>query len=301
MGKFNGKKVWAEESNDEAESIQQTSDGGYIVAGTSLSFNGDITGHHGSYANDDCWIVKLDKNGNIQWQKSLGGSSNDLARSIQQTSDGGYILAGGTESDDGDVSSNHGSDDAWIIKLDFIGNIQWQKNLGGRGSDEAEFIRQTNDGGYIVAGGTFSNDGDVSGNHGGEDYWIVKLNDKGNIQWQKCLGGSSDDFVGSILQTNDGGYILAGGIGVNNGDISGNCGSDGAWIVKLDDMSNIQWQKSIGGSSTDFHDGIQSIQQTLGGGYIAAGRISQNNRKVSSNHGGEDFWIIKFATKGNVK
>ena len=110
----------------------------------------------------------------IQWQKCLGGSFDDYARSIQQTTDGGYIVAGTSDSNDGDVSGNHGATDYWVLKLSGIGNIEWQKSLGGSGRDEAYSIQQTNDGGFIVAGESFSMDGDVSGNHGNSDYWVVK-------------------------------------------------------------------------------------------------------------------------------
>ncbi len=111
----------------------------------------------------------------IEWQKCLGGSGEDYATSIQQTSDGGYIVAGYSSSNNGDVSGNHGESDYWIVKLDDSGSVQWQKSLGGTGEDVATSILQTSDGGYIVAGYSYSNDGDVSGNHGNSDYWIVKL------------------------------------------------------------------------------------------------------------------------------
>ncbi|MDR3271999.1 MAG: hypothetical protein LBT29_00750 [Flavobacteriaceae bacterium] len=121
----------------------------------------------------------------IEWQKCFGGSSGDDVSSVQQTSDGGYIVAGNTESNDGDVSDNHGNYDAWIVKLDASGNLLWQKCLGGSGEDIAFSIQQTSDGGYIAAGYTDSNDGDVSGNHGNRDGWVVKLDASGNLLWQK--------------------------------------------------------------------------------------------------------------------
>ena len=121
----------------------------------------------------------------IQWQKCLGGSNEDRAFSIQLTSDGGYIVAGDTESINGDVSDNHGNRDAWVVKLDNTGNIEWQKCLGGNNNDIARCIIQTSDGGYIATGDTYSNDGDVSGNNGVSDAWVVKLDGTGNIEWQK--------------------------------------------------------------------------------------------------------------------
>ena len=152
---------------DAANSIQQTSDGGYIVAGASFSSNGDVTENHGSSDSADFWIVKLTNAGELEWQRPLGGSDYDGANSIQQTSDGGYIVAGGSGSEDGDVTGLHGRYDFWIVKLTSTGVIQWQRALGGRDDDEANSIQQTRDGGYIVAGESNSRDGDVRGNHGG--------------------------------------------------------------------------------------------------------------------------------------
>src|SRR6185295_12580596 len=143
---------------------QQTFDGGYIIAGYSESKDGDVSGNHGK---DDFWIIKLDNLGKIEWQKSFGGSYNEFTNSIQNTTDGGFILAGVSESKDGDVIGNNGDDDFWIVKLDKLGKIEWQKSLGGKkGTDFANSIKQTLDGGYIVAGYSDSDNGDVSGNHG---------------------------------------------------------------------------------------------------------------------------------------
>jgi len=170
----------------------------------------------------------------ITWQKCLGGSSDEFARSVHQTSDGGYIVAGDTYSNNGDVSGNHGESDFWVVKLTSTGSLQWRKCLGGGNWDMAYSIQQTSDGGYIVAGMTESNNGDVSGNHGDLDLWVVKLTSTGSLQWQKCFGGSSDDGAYSIQQTSDGGYVVAGGTESNNGDVSGNHGEYDLWVVKLD-------------------------------------------------------------------
>jgi hypothetical protein len=193
-----------------------------------------VTVNHGS---QDCLIVKLDTHGNIQWQKSLGGSGFDSIASIQQTSDGSYIIAGVLESSDSDVTG--GGYDFWIVKLDSLGTLQWQKSLGGSDNDEAKSIQQTSDGGYIIAGSSFSNNGDVTGNHGNQDYWIVKLDSLGTIQWQKSLGGSEEDEAKSIQQTSDGGYIIAGSSFSNNGDVTGNHGGFDYWIVKLKGQENV--------------------------------------------------------------
>jgi len=272
-----------------AFSIRQTTDNGYIVTGQSQSNDGDISGNHGG---NDYWVVKLNDTGAIQWQKSLGGSNEDDAYDIRQTADGGYIVAGQSASNDGDVTSNHGSSDYWVVKLNDTGAIQWQRSFGGSSDDDAYAIRQTTDGGYIVAGQSASNDGDVSGNHGGYDYWVVKLNDTGAIQWQKSLGGSSNDRVRDMQLTADGGYVITGWGGSNDGDASGNHGSSDYWIVKINDTGAIIWQQSFGGSNGDY---ASRIQQTYDGGYIVAGASASNDGDVSGNHGSSDYWIVKLS------
>ena len=190
--------------------------------------------------NYDYWVVKLNSTGSIQWQKCLGGKLDDLSFSIQQTGDGGYVVAGFSLSTDEDVAGHHKGNkgqvnaDYWIVKLNPAGAIQWQKCLGGKLDDKAHSVRQTADGGYVVAGYSLSNDGDVSGNHGRQDYWIVQLDAGSNIQWQKSLGGSLDDFCYSVLQKNDDGYVAVGSTNSNNGDVSGNHGNVDYWVISLD-------------------------------------------------------------------
>lgn len=280
---------------DTAHSLQQTADGGYIIAGSSVSNNGDVTGNRG---NEDYWVVKLNTMGDIQWQKSLGGTGSDRANSIQQTEDGGYIVAGGSSSNNGDVTGNHGGLDYWIVKLNTTGDIQWQKSLGGSDFDTALSIQQTNDNSYIVAGITNSNNGDVTENKGIRDYWIVKLSTEGDLAWQRSFGGSDDDRAHSIQQTSDGGYIIAGLSISSDGDITGNQGNGDCWIVKLNEAGNMEWQKSLGGSSTDI---AYSIQQTPDNGYIISGFSTSNDGDVTENQGGLDCWIAKLNSMGTIQ
>ena len=285
---FNGRSAWGGSAYDEANSIQQTSDGGYIVAGVTNSTDGDVSGNHGNF---DFWVVKLNDTGDIQWQKCLGGGGNEGANSIQQTADGGYIVAGYTNSTDGNVSGNHGNFDFWVVKLDDVGNIQWQKCLGGSSYDLAFSVQNTVYKGYIVAGLTNSSDGNVSGNHGNDDFWVVKLNDTGDIQWQKCLGGSDYDDAINIQPTADRGYIVAGFTYSNDGDVSGNHGDADAWLVKIDCIGRIIWQKCLGGSD---YDDAWSVKPNAGKGYIAAGLTFSNDGDVSGNHGNGDVWVVKL-------
>ena len=163
----------------------------------------------------------------------MGGSGEDGASAIQTTTDGGYIVVGYSSSNNGNVTGNHGGDDYWIVKLDAIGTIQWQKSLGGSGSDSAVSVQTSLDGGYLVAGSSTSSDGNVIGNHGSNDNWLVKMDAIGNLQWQKSLGGSGSDVGYSIQQSSDGGYVVAGWTDSNNGDVTGNHGGVDYWIVKL--------------------------------------------------------------------
>ncbi|MBK9730536.1 MAG: T9SS type A sorting domain-containing protein [Chitinophagaceae bacterium] len=297
-----------------AKSVQQTSDGGFIVAGYTESTDGDISGNHGG---SDYWVVKLDSYGVMEWQKCLGGSYYEFAHSVQQTTDKGFIVAGYSSSNDGDVSGNHGDYDYWIVKLDSTGTMEWQKCLGGSKYDAAHSIQQTSDGGFIVAGETGSTIGDVSGNHGSGDYWVVKLDGSGNIEWQKCLGGSDYDVAQSVQQTSDGGFIVAGYTSSNDGNVSGNNSAysdyyDGYysdyWIVKLDSAGNIEWQKCLGGSYDEY---AFSIQQTMEGGYIVAGSTGSNDGEVSGNNSGytyydfyymySDYWVVKLNDSGDIE
>jgi hypothetical protein len=271
--------------------IIQTADGGYCLVTKTSSSNGEIaSGHHGG---EDCWVVKLSNIGGIEWQKALGGTRGEAGFSLVQTSDAGYIIVGGTYSNDGDVSGNHGNSDCWVVKLSNSGAVEWQKTLGGTNDDYFLSIKQTADGGYIIAGGTNSNDGDVSGNHGDYDTWIVKLSSSGAIQWQKALGGSGGEEIESIIQTTDEGYIAAGYTESNDNDISGNHGNTDYWVIKLSSVGIIEWQKALGGTGNDY---ARSITIT-GGGYVIAGYSTSNDGDVSGNHGGGDFWIANLSVR----
>jgi len=258
----NGTKVWNKTfggtGRDWAESVQQTSDGGYILAGSTWSYGaGEL----------DFWLVKTDSNGNKEWDKTFGGIDSDHAWSVQQTSDGGYIIAGGT------WSYGAGYWDFWLVKADSDGNEQWNQTFGGTGDDYANSVRQTADGGYILAGQTWPYGA------GSCDFWLVKADSDGNEQWNQAFGGIGDDYANSVRQTADGGYILAGFTGSYSADSYGD-----VWLVKTDSNGNNVWNKTFGGTGGD---GARSVQQTTDGGYILAGQT------WSYGAGYWDFWLIK--------
>jgi hypothetical protein len=278
---------------EEAWSVQQTSDGGYIIAGRSTSTDGDVTVNHGFF---DFWVVKLNQDGEIEWQRSLGGSDEDIGYAIVQTSDGGYIVAGSSSSVDGNVTGNHGGLDYWVVKLNFEGKIEWEKSLGGSSLDRANDILQTRDGGYSILGQSYSNNGDATGNHGNNDFWVVKLSVDGAIMWQKSLGGSNDDYGRSIYQTIDGGYMMVGRTQSNDGDVIGNDGGADLWIVKLGEFGDFEWQKSFGGTKAEIG---HSVQQTIDGGFIMTGQAKSNNGDLTENQGSDDYWVIKLSPESS--
>lgn len=283
----------------------QTKDGGYITAGFSnSSISGNVSASN--KGGDDIWILKLAANGSVQWDKSLGGNSTDHARSIEQTSDGGYIVCGYTSSsNNGDVAhTNHGNSDFWIIKLDAAGNVQWDKLYGGNGNEQGIYAHQTTDGGYIVTGhSTSSNNGDVTHtNHGNSDIWVLKLDAAGNIQWNQLYGGNGGEDSYSIKQTIDGGYIVSGfSNSSQNGNVSDvNNGGNDYWILKLDSSGNIEWDKLYGGAN---NDQAITIRQTTDGGYVIGGfsNSSQSGDISQTNNGGSDYWIVKLDILGNLE
>ena len=202
-----------------------------MVAGGASSNNGQVTGNRGL---SDYWILHLDANGNIIWQKTYGGSAGDIAYSIADAGDGGFLIAGQSFSANGQVTGSHGGGDYWIIKIDGSGNLVWQKDYGGSNLDQALSIFKTEDGGCLVTGLEDSNNGDVTRNHGFYDFWILKLKSNGNLQWQEALGGSQDDEAFSGMQTPDGSYILAGFTSSDDGQVTFNHGGNADfWVVKL--------------------------------------------------------------------
>ena len=262
-GNVQWQKTYGSTWDDRANSIQQTSDSGYIVAGYTY-----IYGSVGTYG----WLLKLDGNGNVQWQKTYGSTMGDYANSIQQTTDGGYIVAGNTRFSGGTTSV------AWVCKIDGSGNVVWEKayDRGISGGDFAYSIQQTTDGGYIVVGRAW-----VSNLCG----WVFKLDGNGNVQWQKTYGdsGTFGYEAYSVQQTSDGGYIVAGRINVPFGN--------DAWLLKLDGNGNVQWHKTYGSTWDDY---AHSIQQTSDGGYIVAGQT------VSFGVGLGDAWVLKLDGNGNI-
>tara|TARA_B100001057_G_scaffold176364_1_gene177078 strand:+ start:101 stop:1414 length:1314 start_codon:yes stop_codon:yes gene_type:complete len=258
---------------DHGFSVQQTTDGGYIIAGNTMSY-----GNGG----EDIILIKTNSSGIEQWSKTFGGTNNEFGYSVQQTSDGGYIISGMT------MSFGNGSTDIYLIKTDLSGNEQWTKTLGGTGIEDGSAVQQTTDGGYIIIGSTSS-----FGNGGG-DVYLIKTNSNGVEQWSKTFGGSSGESGYSGLQTIDGGYIACGRT------LSFGNGSADVFLVKTDSSGVEQWSKTFGGSG---YDVCWSIQQTNNGGYIISGDshvggVGQNIYLIKTDANGIEEWSKTFS-EGN--
>ena len=260
IGQTHFQRTMGGTADDNARSIIRTTDGGYAVAGSTVSFGA---------GGNDFYIVKLDTYGTLQWSRTVGGTLNDMGYSIVQTTDGGYAVAGST------ISFGAGLRDMYIVKLNGSGALQWSRVVGGTGEDFAYSIVQTTDGGCAVAGHT------LSFGAGNYDIYILKLDASGTLQWSRAIGGSSLDQAYSMVRTADGGYALTGytfSYGVGLADF---------YVIKLDAIGTLQWMRTAGGTSYDF---AYSIIQATDGGYAAAG-YTQVGQLF-------DMYIVKLSASG---
>lgn len=297
-------KAYGGTQYDLAYDIQPTPDGGFIVVGSSDSPY-SYEKEEGCLGYEDYWIIKADANGNIEWQRTIGGEYPDDLQQVVVTSDGGYLLGGFSYSNASEHKSENsqGYTDMWIVKLDADGNILWDNTIGGICEDQPMSMQETQDQGFILGGYSCSSvSGDIVENVlGFYDAWVVKVNSTGNIEWQRMLGGTGSDVLLCVKQTLDGGYIL--GINSESG-ISGekteaNIGATDMWIVKLDPDGEIEWQNTMGGNIDDVPVDILPLQ---GGGYWVAGYSDSDasGDKSEPNWGYTDIWLIKLDDLGGI-
>jgi hypothetical protein len=297
-------------NEESAKSIKQTADGGYIIVGSSKSNDNDVSGNHLNANLEttwDGWVVKLNAQGAIEWQKSLGGSGVDKFNSVDQNTDGTFIVVGTSNSVDGDVTGSSWEGWTWIVKLDKNGNLLWNRTLtskflsvyeccGNFGND----IEITSDGGIVVAieANYLATNGLSYG-----DGLVVKLDVSGNLQWRTPLIYEYHDSMSAIEQTSDGSYVVA-GYTTHNYFTKERTDHD-FWVVKLSSTGSVIWDKIYGGSK---YDSAFDIKQTNDGGYIVVGATTSNDGNVIGNHYSEgqsgylaDYWVIKLNGLGNLE
>ena len=268
---WNGNEQWYKTfvgtGGEDGESVQQTSDGGYIIGGYTNSFgNGE----------DDFYLIKTDVNGNEQWSRTFGGIEDDNCYSVQQTSDGGYIMTG--------VTNSFGNGNTvYLVKTDGSGNEQWSKTFDESWDDYGFSVQQTNDGGYVITGWTYFGNGYF-------DVFLIKTDGNGNEQWNKTFGGIENDYGNSVKQTNDGGYILCGttiSFGIDE--------TEDVYLIKTDGSGNEMWSQTYGGVDEDQG---WSVDVTLDGGYIISG--TTESFSIVNGDGIEDIYLIKTDSQGNI-
>ncbi|CAM1348935.1 hypothetical protein [Tenacibaculum insulae] len=294
-------KTFGGSKNESGRSVIQTNDNGYIVLGFTQSIDGDIISSKNT-VQFDYWLLKFDENDNLQWQKTYGGLKDEKAYQIIQTNDNGYAIVGYSKSDDGDLDTNQGFEDVWMIKLDANGNLIWKTSAGFSGTDKGFSLLQTADNGYFIgsildvtASGGLGN-AKTSAKHAGGDYWGIKLDASGNIEWRKYFGGTNTDTCYDVTETADG-YLMIGSSDSNDVDVKNNKGSYDFWIVKIDKSGTLLWEKSFGG---DEIDEARAITPTNDGNFIIIGDTRSSTKDVTKNNGGADLWIIKININGNL-
>jgi hypothetical protein len=264
-----GNEIWDRtyggQNPDGAAAIQQTTDGGYIIIGSTWSYGAGLW---------DAWLVKTDPSGNELWNKTFGGPKGDLGISGQQTSDGGYIIAGSTESYASDTSSN----DIWLIKTDPSGNESWSRTFTAQGGPSGAYsVEQTRDGGYIIAGWT-----EPANGQGFFDLALIKTDSSGDRTWQLTFGTDDEEWGNSVHQTADGGYVVLGFVRTDDGN-------NDMWLLKTDSTGNVAWRKTFDHDAVDMGN---SVLQTDDGGYVLAGYAATTETFVG------DAWIIRTDADG---
>jgi hypothetical protein len=257
-------KTYGGSDYQQANSVIQTSDGGYALAGWTSSYG---TGYY------NFWLVKTDSQGNQQWTQAYGSAGDSEASLVVQTSDGGYALAGFTN------STGNGVYSFWLVKTDSKGSMQWSKAYGGSGDSEAYVMIQTSDGGYLLAGYT------TTPGTGGRQILLVKTDSNGNMIWNQTYGGPGDNVANSVIQTSDGGYAIAGST-----DSAGAGGND-YYLVKVNANGIMEWSQTYGGLGDDY---AYSVVQSSDGGYTLAGY------SYSYSDGYNNFWLVKTDSNGNM-
>lgn len=266
-------------------------DGNYLIAASTSSNDGNISGNHGTGGYTDGALLKIDPQGNLLWSKCYGGSKNDELLDIEIINNKIYV-AGYANSVDGDIPANQKNYDVWLLCTDVNGNKMYSKIYGGSQNDVAYSMCQGRDGSLTLAGYTTSNDGDVSGAKGGQDFWILNVNTAGALVWQHAAGGTEAEYANSITPDNDGGYLAAGISYSEDGDITNAKGEGDYWVVKINAAGQIQWKENYGGEETD-HLRTILFNPALNEIYLS-GDAASFDGDFSGNAQEADFGIIKL-------
>ena len=294
-GNISWEKSFGYQGADSGISMIETNDQGFLITGildvTASGGEGNSSRTANRHAGGDYWVLKLNNSGSLEWSRYFGGNFTDTPYGVIQTDDNGYIVAGSSDSEDTDISSNIGTYDFWVIKVSHSGNLVWETSFGGSQIDEARGIVKADDGSYIIAGDTRSNDNNISQNKGGADLWLVKISPSGNIIWEKTIGGSSFDVARAIKKSQNNGFLLSGSSRSSDMDVSENMGQNDAWVLKTNTNGNLLWELSVGGSNIDFS---YDVAELFDGSVIAVGDTASSDGDILENKGFTDLLILKI-------
>ena len=279
---------------DYGTSLVETADNGFVITGvldvSASNGQGNLKSNALQHAGGDYWLLKTNSTGILEWSTFYGGSFTDEPLGIVKTSNGNFIIAGTSDSNDFDISNTKGTYDFWVVKISSSGALIWEKNFGGTEIDEARAITSTGDGNFIIVGDTRSANKDVSKNNGAADIWVLKISTEGTLIWEKTYGGTNFDVARTVSKTQDNSFLIAGSSrSLDNG--FKNVGKNDALILKIDANGKLLWQKTIGGSEIDF---LYSITTLNDGSIVAVGESSSADIDITENKGFTDALIIKI-------
>lgn len=294
-GNISWQKSFGYQGADSGISVIQTNDQGYLISGildvTASGGQGNTSRNSNRHAGGDYWALKLSGSGDIEWSRYFGGNFTDTPESVVQTNDNGFIIVGGSDSNDTDISNNINTYDFWVIRISSTGNLVWEKSFGGNQIDEARAIVESDDGNFIIAGDTRSSDNNVTANRGAADLWLIKISPTGDLLWERNYGGSNFDVSRAMVKSQNNGFILSGSSRSDDFDVFENKGQNDAWVLKVDNNGNLEWEITVGGSNIDFSYGVTELND---GSIIAVGDTTSSDGDIIENKGFTDLLLIKI-------
>ncbi len=303
-GAITWQKCFGGQARDIPNKIIDAGNDEYFIYGKTKSVDGDVqSGNYGTY---DLWVVKINQLGDILWEKNFGSIWYDSPKDIVPIGDGGFVLLSEIQGGGGDVSVFYGDVDIWLCKCDAGGQIEWEKTFGNEGKDKCQGLTINAQGNILLAGSVEEPGGNIDcGLKGESDIWVAEIDLEGNLLWQRCFGGSHDDFGYGIMELNDG-HIILGSTRSNDGDVSGNHGSylygDDIWATRVDIDGNLIWQRCLGGSNLETPS---FLAQTDDGGFLVFGDAVSDDGDVTGNHyigeSTSDIWVVKLTPEGSVE
>lgn len=284
------KKSYGFMSHDHAHKIISTSDGGYFVTGYADYSGIGRSGRNILHGVGEYYGIKLDASGEKEWDVYFGGTQNDRVFDVVETSDNDLIMVGYSESNDFDVTDNHGSYDYWVIKINSTGGLVWKKSFGGTGLDQATGIAKSINNTFLITGTSNSNDGDITSNKGNNDVWVICIDGNGTKIWDKSFGGTDFDVANSIKAMSNGNFVISGHTRSSNLDIDNNKGQNDFWVLTISPSGHLLWQNNFGGSNFDF---AYDATETADKGIVIVGETESNDGDVIENKGIKDLLIVK--------